>query len=93
MKEIFGKDNFFLEVQLVDAKNSPEMIRQANIIRELAQHTKTKCIATGETIAGHKRRYCPKCRAVYQKQYRERITKMVKAYKNTIIMPTTVKEL
>jgi len=48
------------------------------------KYNREKCIATGETIAGHKRRYCPKCRAVYQKQYRERITKMVREYKEMV---------
>lgn len=48
MQNLFGKGNFYLEVQLVDSKNSPEMIRQANIIRELSSRTGIPCIATGD---------------------------------------------
>jgi DNA polymerase-3 subunit alpha len=48
MQEVFGKDNFFLEVQLVDSKNSIEMVKQANIIRELSSRTGIPCIATGD---------------------------------------------
>lgn len=39
------------------------------------------CIATGYIIHGHKRRYCTKCRAVYQKNYRQRQRVMINRYK------------
>lgn len=39
------------------------------------------CIGEERIIAGHKRRYCPKCMAEYQKRYRKRIAEIVKKYK------------
>lgn len=47
MQDIFGPNNFFLEIQLVN-KDSSDMIRQAKRIRELSEYTKVPCIATGD---------------------------------------------
>jgi len=46
MQEIFGKDNFFLEVQLIDGVNEPQAVRQADKIRQLSIQTGIPCIAT-----------------------------------------------
>ncbi len=48
MKDIFGPDNFFIEVQLIDCVSSPEMITHADKLRALAKRTKTRCVATGD---------------------------------------------
>jgi DNA polymerase-3 subunit alpha len=42
MKDIFGPDNFFIEIQMIENTN-------AEILRSLAQKTNTKCIATGDS--------------------------------------------
>ena len=46
LKEIFGKDNFFLESQLMDKDNIPEQIILNDCVRELAKITNTKIICT-----------------------------------------------
>lgn len=46
MKEIFGKDNFFLETQLMDSEINCAQIDMTKTIRDLATITKTKTIAT-----------------------------------------------
>jgi DNA polymerase-3 subunit alpha len=46
LKSIFGKDNFFLEAQLMDKDNSPIQIELTDIIRELGKLTNTKVICT-----------------------------------------------
>ena len=46
MKDIFGKDNFFLESQLMDQINMPSQIELSNIIRNLGAITNTKVICT-----------------------------------------------
>lgn len=46
MKEIFGKDNFFLEAQLMDKEYNSDQIIVTDKIRSLAQLTKTKVICT-----------------------------------------------
>jgi DNA polymerase-3 subunit alpha len=45
MQEIFGKGNFFLEVQLID----DSLQNQTDQIRQLSQLTKIPCVATGDT--------------------------------------------
>jgi DNA polymerase-3 subunit alpha len=46
LQEMFGKDNFFLEVQLVDSQNSPDSVIIANFVREISKHTGIKCVGT-----------------------------------------------
>ncbi len=46
LKEMFGKDNFFLEAQLMDSVNTPIQIELTNTIRELGRLTNTKVICT-----------------------------------------------
>jgi len=46
LKEIFGKDNFFLEAQLMDKINTPIQIELTDCIRELGRLTNTKIVAT-----------------------------------------------
>jgi hypothetical protein len=43
------------------------------------------CLATQETIPGHKRRYCKKCMAEYQKRYRARIAEIVRKHREASI--------
>ena len=49
MAEYFGKDNFFLEIQLVDAVNNPECLKIAEALREVSTRTGIKCVATGDS--------------------------------------------
>ena len=46
MKDIFGKDNFFLEAQLMDQENTKEQIELTETIRRIGSLTSTKVIAT-----------------------------------------------
>lgn len=46
LKNIFGKDNFFLEAQLMDKDNTPLQIELTDIIRKLGKITHTKVICT-----------------------------------------------
>jgi len=46
LKTIFGKDNFFLEAQLMDMNNTPLQKELTDVIRELAKITNTKVICT-----------------------------------------------
>ena len=46
LKQIFGKENFFLESQLMNKDNSPEQIILNDCIRELAKITNTKIVCT-----------------------------------------------
>lgn len=46
MKNMFGKDNFFLEAQLMDRDNTPIQQELTETIRELAKLTQTKVICT-----------------------------------------------
>lgn len=48
MKDIFGKDNFFLEVQLIDSKNNKEAVILADQVRNIANRTNTPCVATAD---------------------------------------------
>lgn len=45
-REIFGKDNFWLEVQLIDAANLPAAGVVAKAMRWLAAHEGYRCVAT-----------------------------------------------
>ena len=46
LKSIFGKDNFFLEAQLMDKINTPLQVELTDVIRELGKLTSTKVICT-----------------------------------------------
>jgi DNA polymerase-3 subunit alpha len=46
MKDIFGKENFFIEVQSIDSHNSSEAKRVMDVMRHLASTTNTQCVAT-----------------------------------------------
>lgn len=46
LKDIFGKENFFLEAQLMDRENTPIQNDLTHIIRELGKLTDTKVICT-----------------------------------------------
>jgi DNA polymerase-3 subunit alpha len=48
MQEIFGKENFFVEIQVIDAKNYPLAATNAAKLRDLAIKTGAKCLATGD---------------------------------------------
>jgi len=61
MKDIFGKDNFFLETQLMDQENLPIQKELTAIIRDLGQKTNTKIICTPDA------HYCEKEDAVDQR--------------------------
>lgn len=46
MQEIFGRENFYLEVQLMDGKHNPLMVHVAEVIREISKKTGIPCVAT-----------------------------------------------
>ncbi len=46
LQDMFGKDNFFLEVQLIDAKQNVTARLMGEIIREISRKTKIPCVAT-----------------------------------------------
>ena len=46
MKDIFGKDNFFLETQLMDQEYMPKQLELTETIRKIASITNTKVICT-----------------------------------------------
>ena len=48
MQDIFGKENFYVEIQLIDAKTFPEAAKNAVMLRDLATKTGAPCIATGD---------------------------------------------
>lgn len=54
LKDIFGKDNFFLETQLMDREYSPAQIEMTDNIRRLGQITNTKVICTPDAHYCHK---------------------------------------
>lgn len=45
-QDVFGKDNFFLEVQLMDRENTPLQVEVAEKVRELAKITGAPLLAT-----------------------------------------------
>ena len=61
MKEIFGKDNFFLEAQLMDHELNPKQKEMTDIMRQLSVKTKTKIIATPDA------HYCERKDAIDQR--------------------------
>jgi DNA polymerase III alpha subunit len=61
MKEIFGKDNFFLEAQLMDQELNPKQKEMTDIMRQLSVKTKTKIIATPDA------HYCERKDAIDQR--------------------------
>lgn len=61
MKEIFGKDNFFLESQLMDQEINSIQIDMTNVMRELSKKSNTKIIATPDA------HYCEKQDAIDQR--------------------------
>jgi len=61
LSEIFGKDNFFIEAQLMDQQNNPIQIELTEALRSLGSITKTKLIATPDA------HYCRKEDAVDQR--------------------------
>lgn len=48
-QNLFGHDNFRVEIQLVDHKNIPFCLKLANILREAAKITEADCIATADS--------------------------------------------
>lgn len=46
MKDIFGKENFFLESQLMDQEYMPKQIELSNIVEDLSSLSNTKVICT-----------------------------------------------
>jgi len=61
MKEIFGKDNFFLEAQLIDQQINPSQFQMTQVMRDLSQKTGTKIIATPDA------HYCERQDAIDQR--------------------------
>jgi DNA polymerase-3 subunit alpha len=49
LRDLFGKDNFFLEIQLIDAHNNVEAQRVADILREVGKITGIPCVATADS--------------------------------------------
>lgn len=48
LRELFGKDNFYIEIQLMDAKNNPAASIVGGALREISKKTGIPCIATGD---------------------------------------------
>lgn len=48
-QEIFGKGNFFLEIQLIDQENMPAVKLIASILRDLSKKTGIPCIGTADS--------------------------------------------
>lgn len=61
MHEIFGKDNFFLESQLMDQSNIPVQKQLTDFIRDLGKATNTKVVCTPDA------HYCRKEDSVDQR--------------------------
>jgi DNA polymerase-3 subunit alpha len=61
LQDVFGKENFFLEAQLMDKENTPLQIVLTDAIRELSKLTNTKIIGTPDA------HYCRKEDAVDQR--------------------------
>jgi DNA polymerase-3 subunit alpha len=61
LKDVFGKENFFLEAQLMDSVNSPIQTLLTGAMRDLAKITNTKIISTPDA------HYCRKEDAVDQR--------------------------
>lgn len=54
LKDLFGKENFFLESQLMDHINTPIQVQLTDVIRELGKLTNTKVVCTPDA------HYCKK---------------------------------
>jgi len=61
MKEIFGRDNFFLEAQLMDQEHTPDQKDLTDLMRRLGGLSNTKIIATPDA------HYCEKSDAIDQR--------------------------
>jgi len=61
MKDIFGKDNFFLESQLMDKENLPIQVKLVDCIRQLGKKHNVKVVCTPDA------HYCRKSDAVDQR--------------------------
>lgn len=61
LKDIFGKDNIFLEAQLIDSEKLPIQKQLTEAVRQIGKHTNTKIIATPDA------HYCEKEDAVDQR--------------------------
>ena len=48
LQDIFGKDNVFLESQLIDKQNIKEMAILTNVVREISAKTGVKVVPTGD---------------------------------------------
>ena len=46
LQDMFGKGNFFIEIQLMDGENNPESAEAAYRLREISKQTKIPCVAT-----------------------------------------------
>jgi len=46
LQDMFGKGNFFIEIQLMDAKNNPESGEASYRLRDIAKQTGIPCVAT-----------------------------------------------
>ena len=46
MQDIFGPENFFIEVQSIDSMNTPDALRLTGQMRELSEQTRCRRIAT-----------------------------------------------
>ncbi len=46
LQDIFGKGNFFIEIQLIDKDNIPFVVTTADILREVSVKTGITCVAT-----------------------------------------------
>lgn len=61
MRDIFGKENFFLEAQLMDRENNPEQSQMTDIVRDISNRTSCKIICTPDA------HYCRKEDAIDQR--------------------------
>lgn len=48
LKDIFGKENVFLEIQLIDKENNPKSVLLSQAMRHLEWKTGTQCIANND---------------------------------------------
>lgn len=46
LESMFGKGNFYIEIQLIDKANNPECLKIAEALREVSNKTKIPCVAT-----------------------------------------------
>jgi DNA polymerase-3 subunit alpha len=54
LKDIFGKDNFFVEAQLMDTEHTPIQTELTGCLRDLAKKTNTKIICTPDAHYANK---------------------------------------